>query len=77
MKTLATYIGLVVLLRAIVARPRYYLDPGSGSMIIQILLGGLAGLAVLARMFWHRIGGIFGFGKRADDEASSGAGKDG
>ncbi|OHB69703.1 MAG: hypothetical protein A2W23_10205 [Planctomycetes bacterium RBG_16_43_13] len=32
-----------------------YLDPGSGSILLQILLGGLAGLAVMMKVFWHRI----------------------
>lgn len=32
-----------------------YLDPGSGSMLIQLLLGGAAGLAVIVKLFWRRI----------------------
>ena len=32
-----------------------YLDPGSGSMILQILAGGLAAVAVTARLYWGRI----------------------
>ncbi len=32
-----------------------YLDPGSGNMILQILAGGLAAVAVTARLYWHRI----------------------
>jgi hypothetical protein len=32
-----------------------YLDPGSGSMIVQLLLGGVAGVAVLIRLYWHRL----------------------
>ena len=32
-----------------------YLDPGSGSMILQILAGGFAALAVTARLYWGRI----------------------
>ena len=37
-----------------------YLDPGAGSMLLQILLGGLAGLGVLGKLYWHRIRGLFG-----------------
>ncbi len=38
------------------ATPAYaYLDPGTGSMILQVLLGGLAGLALAGRYYWHRI----------------------
>jgi hypothetical protein len=32
-----------------------YIDPGSGSMILQMILGGLAAAAVFLKMFWHRI----------------------
>ncbi len=32
-----------------------YLDPGSGSMILQILAGGVAAVAVTARLYWNRI----------------------
>jgi hypothetical protein len=32
-----------------------YLDPGSGSMILQILAGGLAAVAVTAKLYWGRI----------------------
>jgi len=32
-----------------------YLDPGSGSMILQILAGGVAAIAVTARLYWNRV----------------------
>ena len=32
-----------------------YLDPGSGSMILQMLAGGVAAVAVTARLYWNRI----------------------
>ncbi len=32
-----------------------YLDPGSGSFIIQILIAGLLGGAITLRLFWGRI----------------------
>ena len=31
-----------------------YLDPGSGSMILQILAGGVAAVGVAAKMYWRR-----------------------
>jgi hypothetical protein len=34
--------------------PAYaYLDAGTGSMILQLLLGGLAGLAVVGKLYWN------------------------
>lgn len=32
-----------------------YLDPGAGSLLIQALLGGAAGLLVAFRHFWQTI----------------------
>ena len=29
-----------------------YLDPGTGSMFLQLLLGGIAGLAVFLKLSW-------------------------
>lgn len=36
-----------------------YLDPGFGSMILQIVLAGLLGVGVFLRIFWKRITGFF------------------
>jgi len=32
-----------------------YLDPGSGSMIVQVIAAGAAAVAVMARLYWNRI----------------------
>lgn len=32
-----------------------YLDPGTGSMILQVLLGGIAGLLVVGKLYWHKL----------------------
>jgi hypothetical protein len=53
----------------VTATPAYaYLDPGSGGMIVQLLLGGLAGAGVLVRLFWNRVRKFVGLGK-SDDES--------
>jgi hypothetical protein len=36
-----------------------YLDPGTGSILLQGLIAGLAAIAVSGRLFWARIKGIF------------------
>jgi hypothetical protein len=43
-----------------------YVDPGAGSMLLQLVLGGVAGLFVFFRLFKQKILRLFGFGK--DDE---------
>jgi hypothetical protein len=35
-----------------------YLDPGTGSMMLQLLLGGIAGAMVVGRLYWHRFRGF-------------------
>ena len=45
-----------------------YLDPGSGSMLIQLRLGGVAGLAVILKLFWRRILDILHIGGGHDRE---------
>jgi hypothetical protein len=40
-----------------------YLDPGSGSIVLQVLLGGVAGFILIVKLFWHRILAIFGIRK--------------
>jgi hypothetical protein len=32
-----------------------YLDPGTGSIILQVLLGGVAGLLLAGKLYWHKI----------------------
>jgi hypothetical protein len=46
----------LVLISLLLARPAYaYIDPSAGGMLIQLLTGGVAGLAVLARLYWRSI----------------------
>jgi hypothetical protein len=32
-----------------------YLDPGTGSMLVQLLVGGVAAAAVAVKLYWYRI----------------------
>ncbi len=41
-------------------QPLLYLDPGSGSIIIQAILAGLLGVGLAIRIFWSRIKTHFG-----------------
>ncbi len=41
-----------------------YLDPGTGSIILQATIGAIAGALVAVRVFWHRIKSIL---KRKND----------
>jgi len=49
-----------------------YLDPGSGSVILQVLIAGLLAMGVFFRVFWQKLKAYFGKGKSetlaAEDE---------
>lgn len=42
-----------------------YLDPGSGSILIQVLIAGLLGGAFLIKSYWSKIKALF---KRKQDQ---------
>lgn len=46
-----------------------YLDPGTGSVILQVLLGGAAGLALAGKLYWRRFLEIIGVRRDDADEA--------
>jgi CDP-diglyceride synthetase len=38
-----------------------YIDPSAGGMLVQLLLAGTAGVAVLGKLMWSRIKRMLGF----------------
>ena len=62
-----TVLVITVWLVFVCARPALaYLDPGSGGMMVQLLLGGVAGGVVLARLCWGRFLLWIGVSRPAD-----------
>jgi hypothetical protein len=53
-------LGIVLILFTIPPPAYAYLDPGSGSMFLQLVLGGAAGIAVILQLFWRRILSLLG-----------------
>jgi hypothetical protein len=54
--------------------PPLYLDPGSSSMIWQLIIAALLGVAVAVRASWGRIKKLFGKGQAdepTDDDADA------
>lgn len=47
----------------ILLKPLMYLDLGSGSFVIQMLLAGSLGIAVAIRIYWKKIVAFFRKGK--------------
>jgi hypothetical protein len=49
-----------------------YLDPGSGSMILQLLAGGVAAVGVAAKMYWRRVTRVLHLRKdKPEDDTAS------
>jgi hypothetical protein len=49
-----------------------YLDPGTGSMMLQVILGGIAAIGVAIKLYWHKLRVLFGAGikEEAEDESA-------
>lgn len=50
----------------LLVKPDLYLDPGSGSMLIQIIIAAVLGAGVAIRVFWKNIKAFF-TGKKTSD----------
>ena len=58
-----------VILLAFIVEPAFaYLDPGTGSMMLQVILGGIAAIGVAIKLFWYKIRVVIGLRKKPDAE---------
>lgn len=48
-----------VSLLAPLLRPQAYLDPGSGSFLVQLLIAGLVGAGFIIKAYWNKIKALF------------------
>ena len=64
-KTIDTF-----LIGIILVEPDYalaYIDPSAGGLLVQILLGGIAGIGVLVKLYWGKLTKLFR--KEKDDQS--------
>ena len=68
-----SFILIFAAMAALIASPSAfaYLDPGSGSLLLQAILGGVAGLLVAGKLFWWRILAFFGIKQTSKSESGS------
>ena len=60
---------LVLILLLFGPVPAYaYIDPSAGSLLLQLILGGLAGVLVALRLSWRRLTGMFRRGTGSAEE---------
>jgi hypothetical protein len=52
--------------------PLPYLDPGSGSLLIQIVIAAILGLGVALRASWGSIKKLFGVKPKPEDDDTDG-----
>ena len=62
---------LAILLTATSPGALAYLDPGTGSIIIQALIATFAMAGVVFRMFWFKVRTLLGFEPKVDAQEST------
>jgi hypothetical protein len=68
---------LAVLASLLLVREAHaYLDPGTGSYILQILIASLFGALFMLKVFWGRIVGFFGKGSSGSEATVQDPGQD-
>jgi hypothetical protein len=71
LKSLPTAIGVVLAFVLVSPAPAWgYIDPGSGSFFLQMLLAGLLGLGMTLRLYGRRIKAFFRRNKSSSDDDS-------
>lgn len=59
-RVLAVRVFLSLLVSTVMAAPAYaYLDPGTGSIILQSILAGIAVAMGVLRLYWYRLKAFF------------------
>lgn len=60
---------LIAVLLVLFTQPAWaYLDPGTGSMLLQVILGGIAAVGVALKLGWHKIRAALGFAAKPDED---------
>lgn len=47
--------SMFILCGVFVSDANAYIDPGAGSALLQLILGGLAGIGVVVKLYWDRV----------------------
>ena len=67
LRSLLVLIGIGALAPSIAAA---YIDPGTGSMVLQIALATFLMAGVALKTFWHKVKGLIGLGDGAHSDVS-------
>ena len=66
-------LGCVILLCALPAHA--YIDPGTGSALIQGVIAAVAAIGITARLYWHRIAEFIRRFRKRDEKNTDGRSK--
>jgi hypothetical protein len=69
----AVVIWLAVNLAGFSAAAHAYLDPGTGSILVQSLLAGIAGAVAIVSLYWQRVKAFFVNMRKSSRDAGSSA----
>jgi hypothetical protein len=73
MKTCSRALALAAVILAVAPNAHAYLDPGTGSMLIQGVIAAVAAAGVLSRLYWHRLMLFLGVRKERGTEEARGS----
>jgi len=69
---LAVFVGMLLFVSSVAGGElQAYLDPGTGSVVMQVVLGGIVGGLAFARLYWRKVK-AFVFRQRGSEEGSLG-----
>ena len=54
-----TAVCLILLLIGFPTRAEAYLDPGTGSIVLQVAIGGILAAMATTRLYWNRLRSLF------------------
>jgi hypothetical protein len=63
---------LISIIPDILGKGRMYLDPGSGSFLLQILIATIAGAGIFLATYWRKVKGFITrtFGKKQEPQTA-------
>ena len=61
-----------MILSSLSLSPDFYLDPGSGSIILQMVIAAILGAGVIIRSQWSKIKKLFGVKPSNDEDTVDG-----
>lgn len=71
MKRLAAPLALILSMFLIPSSAYAYLDPGTGSALLQGILGAIAAIGVVLKLYWHRLLRLLGIRKSPSNESKN------